>query len=206
MSHIAVERMVVGPVGVNCYIVENTQTKECFIVDPGAEADRILACIRDRRPVAVLLTHGHFDHIGAVDALCRHYAIPAYIHEADAPKLADAHANVSALFGMPLTQSTVPVTLADGEVMSLAGMDIKVLHTPGHTAGGVCYLLPEGEGILTGDTLFAHGYGRTDFPDGDFGVLYQSLRMLMKLSPRMITYPGHDAFGVVGRDPAEVNA
>lgn len=203
MSHIAVERIVVGPIGVNCYIVENTQTKECFIVDPGAQADRILARIGDRRPVAVLLTHGHFDHIGAVDALCSHFGIPVYVHEADAAKLADPQANASALFGMPLAQSTVPALLKGDETLSLAGMDIRVLHTPGHTGGGVCYLLPDGEGVLTGDTLFAHGYGRTDLPDGDFGVLYASLRMLMRLTPKRITYPGHDAFGLVGRDATE---
>lgn len=206
MSHIAVERIVVGPIGVNCYIVENTETKQCFVVDPGADANRIRARIGDRTPVAVLLTHGHFDHIGAVDALCEQYQIPVYVHEADASKLTDAQANVSALFGKPLVQHTVPITVQDEQVLELAGMEIKVLHTPGHSAGSVCYLLPDHEGILTGDTLFAHGYGRTDFADGDMGALFVSLRMLMKLSPKQVTYPGHDVFGVVGRDPAEVNA
>jgi len=204
MSHIAVERLVVGEMGVNCYIVENTKTKECFVVDPGAEADRIFARIADRKPVAVLLTHGHFDHIGAVDQLCSHYAIPAYVHEADAPKLSDAQTNVSALFGMPLVQTTRPSVLCGDETLSLAGMEVQVVHTPGHTSGCVCYRLPNNEGILTGDTLFAHGYGRTDLPDGNMHLLYQSLRRLMKLTPKMVTYPGHDAFGVVGRDPAEV--
>ena len=206
MPRISVERLIVGEIGVNCYIVENTETKQCFVVDPGADANRIRARIGDRTPVAVLLTHGHFDHIGAVDALCSHYGIPAYIHAADAPKLCDARANVSAMFGMPMVQKTVPVTIAEDEVLHVAGIALRVLHTPGHSAGSVCYLLPEGEGILTGDTLFAHGYGRTDFPDGDFGALYASLRRLMKLTPKMITYPGHDAFGAVGHDPAEVNA
>lgn len=204
MSHIAVEHLVVGEIGVNCYIVENTETKECFVVDPGAQADKIAARIGGRTPVAVLLTHGHFDHIGAVDELCSRYGIPVYVHEADAAKLANAHTNVSAMFGMPLVQHTVPVPLNGDEVLSLAGMDVQVLHTPGHTSGCVCYRLPDNQGVLTGDTLFAHGYGRTDLPDGDMHMLYQSLRVLMRLSPKMITYPGHESFGAVGRD-TEVN-
>ena len=203
MPHIVVEHLTVGPIGVNCYIVENTETKECFVVDPGAEADKILARIADRTPVAVLLTHGHFDHIGAVDALCAHFGIPVYIHKADAPKLTDGEANVSALFGAPLVQHTPPSFVDEGDVLTLAGIPLQVLHTPGHSAGSVCYLLPDGQGILTGDTLFAHGYGRTDFADGDFGVLYTSLRRLFRLSPKMNTYPGHDVFGVVGRNASE---
>lgn len=203
MPSIAVERLVVGALGVNCYIVENKDTHECFVVDPGDEAARIIRQIGQRKPAAVLLTHGHFDHIGAVDEVCAHFQIPLYMHEADAPKLTDASANVSALFGAPLIQRTQPVLLQGGETLQLAKMDIRVLHTPGHSAGGVCYLLPGGQGILTGDTLFAHGYGRTDFEDGDFAVLVQSIRTLMRLTPPMITYPGHDVEGTVGRNPVE---
>jgi len=203
MPKIAVECLAVGAMAVNCYIVENTETRECFIVDPGDEASKIIARVGERSPVAVLLTHGHFDHIGAVDAVCAQYQIPLYMHAGDANKLTDANANVSGLFGFPLVQSTKPSFVEEGQALMLAGMEITVLHTPGHSAGGVCYLLPENQGIITGDTLFSDGYGRTDFSDGDFGVLMRSLKRLMRLSPRMITYPGHGAFGVVGRDAAE---
>lgn len=200
MPKIAVERLVVGELAVNCYIVENIETHECFIVDPGADAQRIIAQVGDRRACAVLLTHGHYDHIGAVDAVCAHYQIPAYIHSGDAAKVGDAMANVSAVFGDPVTQSTVPVQIEEG-LLTLAGIEMQVLHTPGHSDGSVCCVLPDGQGVLTGDTFFAHGYGRTDFADGDFGKLHQSLRRLFRLTPKMAAYPGHDGPGVVGRDP-----
>lgn len=99
--------------------------------------------------------------------------------------------------------ATRPHLLHGGETLSLAGMDLRVLHTPGHSAGSVCYLLPDGQGVLTGDTLFAHGYGRTDFADGSFHALKESLRALFHLSPRQAAYPGHEEAGTVGRDPVE---
>lgn len=201
MPQLTVERLAVGDISVNCYIVTNLETGECFIADPGAEAQRIIQKVGDRRPQAVLLTHGHYDHIGAVDEICAHYGIPCYIHRADAPKLSDPAANVSVRFGSPLIQRTQPVLLEGTETLTLAGMEVKLMHTPGHSEGSICCILPEGQGILTGDTLFAHGYGRTDFADGDFGKLRQSLRALFALTPKMITYPGHDVFGLVGRDP-----
>ena len=196
------ERLVVGEIAVNCYIVENTETQEVFIVDPGAEAQRIIQRVGSRKPVAVLLTHGHYDHIGAVDAVCQQFDIPVYMHELEADKLAEPRANLSSQFAAPVVQTTPPTLVHDGDVLHLAGMDLEVLHTPGHSAGGVCYRLPENQGVLTGDTLFAHGYGRTDFYDSDFAALHQSLRRLFALTPRMLSFPGHDIPGVVGRDAA----
>ena len=204
MSHIHIESLAVGPVSANCYLVENTQTRECLMVDPGAEAQRIIQRIGERKPQAVLLTHAHFDHIGAVDALCAHYRIPLILHREDAPKLSDPRLNVSALFGESMTVGTPAARLLDGgESLEVAGIRIEVLHTPGHSAGSVCYLLPDVPCVLTGDTLFAHGYGRTDFEDGDFRQLRMSLRELFHLTPKMITYPGHDVPGVTGRDSVE---
>ena len=201
---INVESITVGPMAANCYIVENTETQECFIVDPGDEGEAIIRRIGMRKPVAVLLTHAHFDHIGASDALCSRYQIPLYVHQADAPKLQDPMGNVSSLFGQPMQLATKPsVLLEGGEKLPLAGMEVEVLHTPGHSEGSVCYLLKEEPCILTGDTLFANGYGRTDFADGSFAKLRQSLRMLFSLTPRMIAYPGHDIPGFAGREPLE---
>lgn len=203
MPKIAVERLTVGPLAVNCYIVENTETKECFIVDPGADSWRITACVGERSVKAVLLTHGHFDHLGAVDELCEHYHVPLYIHALDADKVSDAEGNVSKFFGLPLVQHTKPLTVQEGEPFELAGIPLEVLHTPGHSKGSACFLLPEHQGIITGDTLFSDGYGRTDFPDGDFAALMQSLKRLMRMSPRIVTYPGHGAEGMVGRGTVE---
>ena len=201
MPQITVDCLVVGEIAVNCYIVENTETHECVIVDPGAEAQRIIQRVGDRKACAVLLTHGHYDHIGAVDEVCGHFGIPVYIHAGDAAKLTDAMANVSAVFGEPLVQHTQPVVIEQEGVLELAGIELQILHTPGHSNGCICCMLPDGQGILTGDTLFAHGYGRTDFADGDFTKLHQSLRRLFRLTPKMIAYPGHDVSGMVGRDP-----
>ena len=201
MPKVTVERLVVGELAVNCYIVENTETHACFIVDPGAEANRIIRGVGDRKACAVLLTHGHYDHIGAVDELCAHYGIPVYIHEEDAAKLSDPTGNVSAVFGQPVVQHTVPQIIEQEGSLTLAGMELQILHTPGHSNGSICVMLPDGQGILTGDTVFAHGYGRTDLADGHFGRLVQSLRRLYRLTPKMTAYPGHDVFGELGRDP-----
>lgn len=203
MPKIDVKCLPVGDFQENCYLVVNTGTRECLIVDPGAEGERIIQAAQAYRPAAVLLTHAHWDHIGAVDAVCGHFGIPLYVHEADAPKLTDSTKNVARQFGYDVTVSTRPLMLRGGETLSLAGMDIRVLHTPGHSAGSVCYLLPQGQGVLTGDTLFAHGYGRTDFADGSFHALKESLRALFHLTPRQIAYPGHEKAGTVGRDPVE---
>ena len=114
--------------------------------------------------------------------------------------------NVARLFGREVTVQTPPKPLLGGETLCLAGMNIGVMHTPGHSAGSVCYLLPENQGVLTGDTLFDHGYGRTDFPDGSFSMLRESLRALYHLSPRQTAYPGHGGPGSVGRDRTEDKA
>lgn len=199
MPRIYVKCLPVGEFQENCYLVINEDAQACVIVDPGAEGERIIRAVGSLKPAAVLLTHAHWDHIGAVDAVCGHFAIPLYVHEADAPKLTDSVANVARQFGYEMTVAIRPVTLRGGETLALAGMDIAVMHTPGHSAGSVCYLLPGGQGVLTGDTLFAHGYGRTDFADGSFHALKESLRALFRISPRQPAYPGHEETGEVGR-------
>lgn len=203
MPRINVECLPVGEMQTNCYLVENTETKELIIADPGADAELIIQRVGGHRPVAVLLTHAHYDHIGAVDAVCSHFDVPLYVHGEDAAKLRDPEKNVGRVFGREVTVGTSPIKLHGGERLSLGGMEIMVLHTPGHSAGSCCFLLPDGQGVLTGDTLFAHGYGRTDFPDGSFHDLRESLRKLFWLSPKMPAYPGHEAAGLTGRDPAE---
>ena len=196
---ILVKPLLVGEYQMNCYIVQNTATRACVIVDPGADGARIIDFVGGLTPAAVLLTHGHYDHIGAADAVCGHFGIPLYVHAQDAPKLTDAQLNVSAQFGLRVEAHTPPTLLSGGEQLTLAGIPIEVLHTAGHSAGGCCYLLPNGQGLLSGDTLFAHGYGRTDFQDGDMKALMQSLRMLVRLTPQMPLYPGHGEMGTVGR-------
>lgn len=197
---ILVETLRVGEYAMNCYLVENTDTRGVVLVDPGADAPRIRVALAGRTPVAVLLTHGHYDHIGAVDAICDAYRIPLYIHPGDIPKLTDPHLNVGDEFAHDTTVHTAPTPVADNQTLVLAGMPITVLHTPGHSKGSVCYLLPDNAGLLCGDTLFDGGYGRYDFVDGDFGELKNSLRRILYMHPRMVAYPGHGGTTFAGRD------
>ena len=197
---IQVKTLLVGEYQMNCYIVENTATGGCVIVDPGADGQRIIDFVAGLTPAAVLLTHGHYDHIGAVDEVCAHFGIPVYIHAADADKLTNPVRSIATTFGYTTYVKTPPLTLADNQHLRLAGMDITVLHTPGHSKGSVCYLLPAGAGLLCGDTLFDGGYGRYDFPDGDFAALKNSLRRILYMHPRVVAYPGHGGTTFAGRD------
>ena len=198
-----VERLLVGDMQMNCYLVEEPSSGAVMIVDPGAEADYIADAVGARKPVGVLLTHAHFDHMGAADELCRRYAIPLYVHELDAPKLTDPQANVSQTFGCSLVVSTKPATFTEGDGLPVGSERLTVLHTPGHSAGSCCFLLPNSAGVLCGDTLFDHGYGRTDFDDGSFMDIKASLRRLMNLTPRMPAYPGHGSMTATGRNEAQ---
>ena len=192
-----------GMLQCNCYILAARAGSDAIIVDPGQRAmGRIREILDENRltPAAVLLTHGHYDHIGAVDAVCGHFGIPLYIHAGDAPKLTDPARSVAKTFGYDTVVATRPELLADGQVLTLAGMRITVLHTPGHSRGSVCYLLPDNAGLLCGDTLFDGGYGRYDFEDGDFSALKNSLRRILYMHPRMVAYPGHGGATFAGRD------
>lgn len=185
--------MVLGGMQTNCYLLYHEDTKEAVIVDPADEADIIHQKITELslEPKAILLTHGHFDHIQAVEDVRKHYQIPIIGHENGEEVLNNPRENLSSVFGAAIMVG-LDQTVTDGQILKLAGFEIKVLYTPGHTRDSVCYYLPE-EGILfSGDTLFAGSVGRTDFPGGSGSLLMHSLReILMKLPKHVEVYPGH---------------
>ena len=178
----------VGDLSTCCYIVYDDASEGCVVIDPGAEAERIRKACEGRRSEAILLTHGHFDHIGGVKELAKDGA-EIVIHGADAPMLTDAHLNASWLVGDHVTAVPATRTIREGDVLHYAGVDFTVLHTPGHTPGCVCY--QAGEQLFTGDTLFHFGYGRTDLPGGSMTQLAASLRRLQPLTQQCEIHPGH---------------
>ena len=193
MEKLRVESMVLGMVSTNCYLVINAETGQVVIIDPAAEADRILRRIGELKgkPEAILLTHGHFDHIGAADELRRALKIPVLALEEEKEILEDVEKNLSGFYGEGYTV-TPNRFLRDGEVLALLGSSVQVIHTPGHTLGGACYYLAR-EGILfSGDTLFCGSVGRTDFPTGSMTRLHESIHArLFVLPEETVVYPGH---------------
>lgn len=162
-----------------------------FVVDPGADAERIIAAAEAEGAKIewVLLTHAHFDHIGAAAALQREGA-QIVLHRDDV-KLIKSFQNLSVLAGVKVEHFTPDVTVAGGETLDVAGVSVKVIHTPGHTAGSVCYVA--GDVIFSGDTLFALSYGRTDFPTGSFAQLKNSVvNKLFALEGDYKVLPGHE--------------
>ncbi len=197
-----IQSYVLGMVHTNCYIVSNDQTKETIVIDPPDQALKIKNNLKEQElnPVAVLLTHGHFDHIMAAGDLADFYHIPVYASEAEKELLEDSDKNGSHMIGKNVVL-TPDKLLQDNEIISLAGINIKVIHTPGHTAGGVCYYLWEEKVLFSGDTLFYESVGRTDLPTGDMGTLIKSIReKLMALPDEVKVYPGHGDQTTIGHE------
>ena len=184
-----IDELTVGIVQTCCYILGREDGQECIVIDPGAEAKRIRKHVGDRKIAAILLTHGHFDHIGAVRELMDP-GTKLVIHGLDAPMLGDPELNASAgLIARKVTAPEATDLVKEGDELELAGLKVKVLHTPGHTPGSVCYEI-EG-GLFTGDTLFEYGWGRTDLPGGSEEQLEASLRRLMPMVRTMPFHAGH---------------
>lgn len=181
-----VETLMVGPLQTNCYLVSGDASDEVLVIDPAGEGEKILSAVGNRKIAAVLLTHGHFDHTGALEYLKEY---PIYIHPADEIMLSDAEWSVGAKFGDFKPRPAATDFVQEGSRLHLAGLDIDVLHLPGHTLGGVAYRMEDV--LFTGDTLFYRAYGRVDHPGGDFAVLMASLKRLLKMEKNYHVLPGH---------------
>lgn len=204
-----------GSFQTNCYVVAAGPDAACVVVDPGQDAvDPLEELLTEHRltPVAVLLTHGHFDHTFSVSPVCDGHDVPAWIHPADREMLADPmkglSADATAFFGgrMQLREPREVRELVDGADLELAGLSLRVDHTPGHTRGSVVFSTATDEGIeviLAGDTLFAGSIGRTDLPGGDHAQMLVSLRdKLLVRDDAAVVLPGHGQATTIGRERA----
>lgn len=198
--NLEMQSMVLGMVGTNCYILMNKDTNKAVIFDPGDDGARVARYL-DREgmtPEAILLTHGHFDHIMGVPALVEHYHIPVYAHEQEQEILKSEALNACAMIGAHISLSA-DVPVKDGDVLDLAGVSIRVLHTPGHTKGGVSYYIEALQAVICGDTLFEGSVGRTDLPTGSMGTLVRSIReKLFILDDDVKALPGHGGETTIG--------
>jgi glyoxylase-like metal-dependent hydrolase (beta-lactamase superfamily II) len=193
MSKLKINHYVVGPVQTNCYFAINDETKELLIIDPGDKAAQLADRVRREggKPVAILLTHGHFDHATAAEELAEEFGIKIYAHEKERQTLGDVQMNASWMIGGHAVFHADEF-LKDEQEIDLAGFHIRVLYTPGHTKGGCCYYLPYEEVVFSGDTLFCTSVGRSDLPGGSASELVRSIReKLMVLPDRTTVYPGH---------------
>jgi hydroxyacylglutathione hydrolase len=195
-----IKKLVVGPLENNCFIIADEKTKECFIVDPGDEPDRILDLIEenDFQVKYIVCTHAHFDHIAAVSEIKEATGAKILLHrdEAGIYRSAKDHAR---LWGFELDSPPEPdLFVSEGDKVEVGNLRFEVLHVPGHSPGGICLY---GEGIvITGDTLFAGSVGRTDLPGGSSKNLKQSFRRLMTLADGVCVLPGHGPESTIGRE------
>jgi hydroxyacylglutathione hydrolase len=197
-------RLTVGPLQVNCFILADEKTKEAVVIDPGDDAQDILKVIKDKGLIVryIVNTHAHFDHVGANKAVKEATGAELLLHEADAPVLATV-AGQSRSFGMnPVSSPPPDRLLKHGDKIVAGEVSLKVLHTPGHTPGGIS-LLEQGL-VFTGDSLFAGSIGRTDFPGGDLKILLRSIKTnLMMLPDDTKVFSGHGPASTIGDERRE---
>jgi hydroxyacylglutathione hydrolase len=197
--------LTVGPVGENCFLFRPDGSERALIVDPGEEAARILKLV-DELGVSVegiLLTHTHFDHIGAVAPVAAATGAPVWCPEIEVPVLADINAFVPWPGFGPFESYEADHTVAGGEKLELAGLEIDVIFTPGHSPGHVTYSVPAEQALFSGDVLFQGSVGRTDLPGGDWGTLLESIRTLVEgHPPETMVYPGHMGITTLGAERA----
>jgi hydroxyacylglutathione hydrolase len=200
-----VRTFTVGPVAENCFVARRDGADRALIVDPGDEPGRILEAVEALgvKVDAILVTHCHFDHIGAVAPVAEATGAPVYCPEIEVPVLADIMSYVPWPGFGPYESYDADETVAGGERLALAGLDIEVLFTPGHSPGHVTYAIPDRGALFSGDVLFKGSVGRTDLPGGDGPTLMESIRTLVEgYPPETTVYPGHMAITTLGDERA----
>ena len=196
----------VGPVQENCFIVREPGSTRAVIVDPGEEAERILGAVNElgiEQVEAILVTHTHFDHIGAVAPVARATGAPVYCPELERQVLANINDYVPWPDFGPFESYEADHTVQGGEQLELAGVEIEVISTPGHSPGHVTYAIPSFEALFSGDVLFQGSVGRVDLPGGDWPTLLASIeRLVDSFPPEATVYPGHMGITTLGRERA----
>ncbi|NBH35332.1 MBL fold metallo-hydrolase [Clostridiaceae bacterium] len=203
MSDFRMETFVLGDVSTNCYLIYNQKSREAVVVDPADNGAFVLNKCRELqvKPVAILLTHGHFDHILAVEDICRAFSCQVYAGREEDRLLQDSSMNLSTMMGTERTIVCADVLVKEKDELSLADFKWNVLETPGHTAGSVCYYIPSEQVLFSGDTLFAGSLGRTDLPTGDQKAIVSSIReKLLPLPEETKVFPGHGEGTTIGRE------
>ncbi len=199
-----VKTFTVGQLFTNCYLVTCPRTQHTAVIDPGDEAYRILSAARaaQLKITHILLTHAHFDHMGAANALVEATSAPILLHPED--NLLFDVGGGAMLFGFPPPDVPNRVeSLGEGQKILVGEVTLQVMHTPGHSPGSVCFYATEHQAIFVGDVLFADGIGRTDLPGGDYATLMRSIQRLMNLPDETAVYPGHGPATTIGRERSE---
>jgi hydroxyacylglutathione hydrolase len=204
-SSMEIARFILGDFETNCYVVRAEESAtDCVVIDAGLDSQELVESLVEHKwnPVAVILTHGHIDHIAGLGLLHRRFPkARIYIHRLDAVMLANPEANLSTLMEGPYRAEPADVLVDDGDVIEEAGLRLEVLHTPGHTPGGICLYARDSGLAFVGDTLFAGSIGRTDFPGGDMDQLIRSIKTrLLTLPDDTAIYPGHAMRSTIGRE------